>query len=313
MTTSDKQNEGSDNGPSASSLIDFIEENAPVFVLTGAGISTASGLGAYRDDNGDWIRQSPITGQDFKSKLASRQRYWARSYVGWPSVADALPNVSHNALVTLQEQGLLSTLVTQNVDGLHTLAGINDVTDLHGNLHTVKCLSCGQHIARHEFQDTLEIANPVLKMFAGKNTADGDSNVQWQPQGQSNAPYQENFPADAAQITDELIANLILPDCDKCGGMLKPDVVFFGENVDRGIVEATYAALQQSGSTLIIGSSLMIYSGFRFARRTSELGLPLAILNKGKTRADEIATLKVASDCSIVLEQVARHFSRTTN
>jgi len=254
-----------------------------VFVLTGAGISIDSGLGAYRDDNGDWIRQSPITGQDFKTKLASRQRYWARSFVGWP--------------------------ITQNVDGLHTLAGTRDVTDLHGNLHRVTCLSCQQQIARSDFQTTLETANPVLKMFVGNSTADGDSNVHWQPKGEE--AFKENFPADASHMTDELIANLVLPDCEKCGGMLKPDVVFFGENVDREIVDNTYAALQQSASALVIGSSLMIYSGFRFARRSIELELPLAILNKGKTRADEIATLKVAGDCSRVLAQVADYFSNS--
>jgi len=288
LTTLDKQSDDH----STSSLINFIEANAPVFVLTGAGISIDSGLGAYRDDNGDWIRQNPITGQDFKTKLASRQRYWARSFVGWPSVDNALPNPAHKAIVTLQQQGLLSTVITQNVDGLHTLAGTRDVTDLHGNLHRVTCLSCQQQIARSDFQTTLETANPVLKMFVGNSTADGDSNVHWQPQGEE--AFKENFPADASHMTDELIANLVLPDCEKCGGMLKPDVVFFGENVDREIVDNTYAALQQSASALVIGSSLMIYSGFRFARRSIELELPLAILNKGKTRADEIATLKVA-------------------
>lgn len=202
-------------------------------------------------------------------------------------------------------------MITQNVDGLHTLAGARDVTDLHGNLHRVTCLSCKQRIARSEFQTTLEMANPVLKMFVGNNTADGDSNVRWQQQ--DKVGFKENFPADAGNMTDELIANLVIPDCEKCGGMLKPDVVFFGENVDREIVNATYASLQQSSSTLIIGSSLMIYSGFRFARHCSELGLPLAILNKGKTRADEIATLKLTSDCSQVLKPVADYFSRSAN
>lgn len=254
-------------------LQDWLDAHARAFVLTGAGISTGSGIPDYRDANGAWKRAAPVTWQAFTADPAVYRRYWARSRVGWPAFSTARPNIAHRALAGLEAHDRLSLLLTQNVDGLHQAAGSRHVVDLHGRLDTVLCLGCGDRQSRDALQTRLESDNP-----------------DWQPGPAGAAPDGD------ADIAAEAVAAFVPPHCLLCGGLLKPDVVFFGENVPRLRVEAAQAALTASDAMLVIGSSLMVYSGFRFARLAAEAGLPLAILNHGTTRADPLATLKIDAD-----------------
>lgn len=254
-------------------LQDWLDAHARIFVLTGAGISTGSGIPDYRDANGAWKRAAPVTWQAFTADTAVYRRYWARSRVGWPAFSTARPNIAHRALAGLEAHDRLSLLLTQNVDGLHQAAGSRHVVDLHGRLDTVLCLGCGDRQSRDALQTRLESDNP-----------------DWQPGPAGAAPDGD------ADIAAEAVAAFVPPHCLLCGGLLKPDVVFFGENVPRLRVEAAQAALTASDAMLVIGSSLMVYSGFRFARLAAEAGLPVAILNHGTTRADPLATLKIDAD-----------------
>lgn len=254
-------------------LQDWLDAHARIFVLTGAGISTGSGIPDYRDANGAWKRAAPVTWQAFTADPAVYRRYWARSRVGWPAFSTARPNIAHRALAGLEAHDLLSLLLTQNVDGLHQAAGSRHVVDLHGRLDTVLCLGCGDRQSRDALQTRLESDNP-----------------DWQPGPAGAAPDGD------ADIAAEAVAAFVPPHCLLCGGLLKPDVVFFGENVPRVRVDAAQAALTASDAMLVIGSSLMVYSGFRFARLAAEAGLPLAILNHGTTRADPLATLKIDAE-----------------
>ncbi|PBS13901.1 NAD-dependent deacetylase [Lysobacteraceae bacterium NML93-0792] len=254
-------------------LQDWLDTHARIFVLTGAGISTGSGIPDYRDANGAWKRPAPVTWQAFTAEPAVYRRYWARSRVGWPAFSTARPNIAHRALAGLEAHDRLSLLLTQNVDGLHQAAGSRHVVDLHGRLDTVLCLGCGDRHSRNALQTRLESDNP-----------------DWQPGPAGAAPDGD------ADIAAEAVAAFVPPHCLLCGGLLKPDVVFFGENVPRVRVDAAQAALTASDAMLVIGSSLMVYSGFRFARLAAEAGLPLAILNHGTTRADPLATLKIDAD-----------------
>lgn len=259
--------------PASERLQDWLDAHARIFVLTGAGISTGSGIPDYRDANGAWKRAAPVTWQAFTADPAVYRRYWARSRVGWPAFSTARPNIAHRALAGLEVHDRLSLLLTQNVDGLHQAAGSRHVVDLHGRLDTVLCLGCGDQHSRNALQRRLESDNP-----------------DWQPGPAGAAPDGD------ADIAAEAVAAFVPPHCLLCGGLLKPDVVFFGENVPRVRVEAAQAALTASDAMLVIGSSLMVYSGFRFARLAAEAGLPLAILNHGTTRADPLATLKIDAD-----------------
>ena len=286
-------------------LNEFLERHKPVFILTGAGLSAASGLGTYRNDDGEWSRQQPITGQDFRTREEARKRYWTRSYVGWPSVEKAEPNRAHYSLVELEKRGWVAQLVTQNVDGLHTRAGQRNTIDLHGNLHRVICLSCDHSFSRLHMQSLLLELNPMLKSLAGQDAPDGDSDVDWRRSSQvhdGELRVKPQFPVDDNQLDREMINRLKIPPCPCCNGVLKPDVVFFGENVDKVVVNACFSSLAQAGSLLVAGSSLMVYSGYRFAKRASELNLPIAIVNRGKTRADSLATLRLHADCSDALQ-----------
>lgn len=259
-------------------LQDWLDAHARIFVLTGAGISTGSGIPDYRDANGAWKRAAPVTWQAFTADPAVYRRYWARSRVGWPAFSTARPNIAHRALAGLEAHDRLSLLLTQNVDGLHQAAGSRHVVDLHGRLDTVLCLGCGDRQSRDALQTRLESDNP-----------------DWQPGPAGAAPDGD------ADIAAEAVAAFVPPHCLLCGGLLKPDVVFFGENVPRVRVEAAQAALTASDAMLVIGSSLMVYSGFRFARLAAEAGLPVAILNHGTTRADPLATLKIDADIADTL------------
>jgi len=249
-----------------------------IFVLTGAGISTASGIPVYRGPDGLWKRSAPITYQAFIREPAMRRRYWMRSFVGWPAVARARPNRAHEALVELESQGRISTLVTQNVDGLHGRAGQRTLIDLHGCIDQVICLDCGARVARTEVQRILADANPEWTNLSATIAPDGDADFEH---------------ADAGGFRS--------PQCACCGGLLKPDVVFFGENVPRERVAAAHDSLRMADAMLVVGSSLMVYSGYRFARMAHAAGMPLAMLTRGVTRADGLATLKLDADCVAVL------------
>ncbi|HZP67629.1 MAG TPA: NAD-dependent protein deacetylase [Rudaea sp.] len=267
----------------AAELRAWLDAHRRVFVLTGAGISTPSGIPDYRGPDGLWKRRAPITYQAFVRDAAMRARYWARSFVGWPVVARAQPNRAHAALVTLEALGRTSVLVTQNVDGLHTRAGQRRVVDLHGRIDEVVCLDCTAHLPRADIQERLASDNPDWAHLTAATAPDGDADL-------NRAAYDD----------------FRIPACPRCGGMLKPDVVFFGENVPRERVAGTQAALDDADAMLVVGSSLMVYSGYRFARAARERGMPLAILTRGVTRADAIATLKIDADCEAVLSSAVR-------
>lgn len=250
-----------------------------VFVLTGAGCSTASGIPDYRDARGEWKRKPPVDFRDFVGDPLVNARYWARSFAGWPVVANALPNAAHLALAGWQASGQLWQLLTQNVDGLHQRAGSREVIDLHGRIDRVVCLRCAQASTRADLQRRLAALNPDWTGLQAATAPDGD-----------------------ADLDGRDFARFRVPDCEACGGMLKPDVVFFGENVPRARYEAARDALRQADALLVVGSSLMVYSGFRFARMAHEAGQPLAILGLGHTRADALASLKVEADCAETLQ-----------
>ena len=250
-----------------------------MFIVTGAGISTASGIPDYRDTDGQWKRTPPVTYQAFVGEPLTNARYWARSFIGYPRMAQSQPNAAHHALARWQREGRLSTLLTQNVDGLHERAGSRDVIDLHGRIDQVICLHCQTLSARSELQVRLHEANPEWHDLEAATAPDGDADLE----GQDFSRFQ-------------------VPVCSDCGGMLKPDVVFFGENVPRARYEQARAALGQSDALLVVGSSLMVYSGFRFARMAHEAGQPIALLNQGRTRADDLASLKIEADCETTLQ-----------
>lgn len=262
-------------------LADFVDRHPRLFVLTGAGCSTSSGIPDYRDAEGDWKRPQPVTFQAFTGEAATRRRYWARSLLGWPRFAAARANPAHRALAVLEAQGRIEALVTQNVDGLHQQAGSHAVIDLHGRLDRVVCLGCGVRFPRARFQQDLLGRNPGWERHAAAVAPDGDADLD----GVDFAAFQ-------------------VPDCAQCGGMLKPDVVFYGESVPRARVQAAVEHLRRSDALLVVGSSLMVYSGFRFARMAAEAGLPLASLTLGRTRADALLALRLQADCVAVLPRL---------
>lgn len=239
-----------------------------VTVLSGAGLSTESGIPDYRGPTGALRRATPMTYQRFTGDAAARQRYWARSHLGWRIVAQAVPNAGHRAVTVLQEAGLLSGLVTQNVDGLHTAAGATGVIELHGNLHRVVCLGCGAASARSELDEALRTAN------AG-----------W------SAPVEQRNPDGDVDLPGQAVRRFTVVDCRRCGGLLKPDVVFFGETVPSDRVDASFALVARARLLLVLGSSLRVMSGYRFVLRAASLGIPVAIVNQGATRGDPHAAL----------------------
>ena len=280
----DGASEGAAPAPDAAdaALLERVRERPRLFVLGGAGCSTAAGLGDYRDRQGRWKRKQPITGQVFRADEAMRKRYWARSSVGWPAFSAARPVAAHRALVRLQQLGAARHLVTQNVDGLHRRAGHEHVIDLHGRLDRVTCLGCGRITSRDAFQVRLLEANPWLAGLSAAHAPDGDADL---------------------ELAD--VERLEVPACERCAGMLKPDVVFFGENVPRMRVETALARLADSDALLVAGSSLMVFSGFRFARAAAAAGQPIVIVNDGVTRADELAALRVDGDVGARLTRLA--------
>ncbi len=264
-------------------LIDLLATRRRWFVLTGAGCSTESGIPDYRDADGEWKHRRPMQYREFVGSAAARQRYWARSFVGWQRIATAKPNAAHRALADLEAGGRTTCLVTQNVDRLHHKAGSRRLIDLHGRLDRVECLKCHTKFRRDLFQRELERLNPGrTPATASVITPDGD-----------------------AELSAADIEGFHVPPCPRCGGVLKPEVVFFGEQVPKRRVERAFQALEESDAMLVAGSSLMVFSGYRFARAAKEHGIPLVLVNLGRTRADDEATFKVEGRCGEVLSGLA--------
>lgn len=259
-------------------LLHLLQNHPRWVVLTGAGISAASGIPTYRNDRGEWQRSDPIQHQAFISRADQRQRYWARSMNGWPYVRASLPNAAHEALVALERRGHVGLLVTQNVDRLHQRAGATRVVDLHGRLDRVVCRGCSAVVDRDHYQAELKAANPGYASYRAEIRPDGD-----------------------AEVDERWIDDFVVPPCKACGGMLMPDVVFFGGSVPRPRVDRVSAAVDAADALVVVGSSLMVYSGFRFCRQAVAAGKPLVIINRGTTRADDLATLKIERDGAEVL------------
>ncbi|MFG1869490.1 NAD-dependent protein deacetylase [Micromonospora arborensis] len=254
-----------------------------VVVLSGAGLSTESGIPDYRGPSGVARRHTPMTFQAFTRDPLARRRYWARSHLGWRLIAGAAPNAGHRAVAGLQHAGLVDTVITQNVDGLHGAAGSTSVIELHGRLDEVTCLDCGNLTSREELDRRLREANPDFVAQVAAVNPDGD-----------------------VDLPDEQVAAFRPVDCGICGtGMLKPDVVFFGETVPAQRVERCFAAVEQARSLLVLGSSLTVMSGRRFVIRAAKRGIPVAIVNQGPTRGDGHATVCVDAPLGALLPELA--------
>lgn len=264
-----------------SALREFIDRHPRLAVLTGAGVSTRSGIPDYRDQSGEWKRARPVEFRPFMTDPKVRQRYWARSTVGWPIIGRAQPNAAHRALARLEATGVVRMLITQNVDGLHASAGSRNVIDLHGRLDTVRCMDCGHTLPRAELQRELLANNPAWAAIEGRVAPDGDVDIEGRDYG-----------------------NFIVPDCPRCGGILKPDVVFFGENVPRERVDRAFEGVANADALLVVGTSLMVYSGYRFAEAAAAAGKPIAAVNQGRTRADHLFTLKIGAPSDEVLAEL---------
>jgi NAD-dependent SIR2 family protein deacetylase len=254
-----------------------------IAVLTGAGISTDSGIPDYRGP--DSPPSNPMTIRQFIGDPAFRQRYWARNHVGWRHMDDTLPNAGHRALAALEDASVVNGVITQNVDLLHTKAGSRDVINLHGTYARVICLSCGSTMTRAALAERLEALNPG---FVERAEAIG---------GLAVAPDADAVVADTASFR--------YLDCECCGGMLKPDIVYFGESVPKDVVTQAYSLVERSDALLVVGSSLTVFSGYRFVRHAAALGIPVAIINRGDTRGDALATVKVDGGCSELLVLLA--------
>ncbi|SDO55379.1 NAD-dependent protein deacetylase [Actinacidiphila guanduensis] len=264
-------------GPDAPDAGDVLERVAGllagggVVVLSGAGLSTESGIPDYRGATGRQRKGTPMTFQEFTAAEAGRQRYWARSYLGFTSITGARPNPGHRAVARLAAAGLVTGVITQNVDGLHAAAGTPDAVELHGSLHHVVCLSCGDRSPRQRLQQRLAAANPDFRALAAQVRPDGD-----------------------ADLDDTHVAGFRVVACEACGaGTLKPDVVFFGESVPRPRVDRCFALVDQAAALLVLGSSLTVMSGLRFVRHAAKQGIPVAIVNQGATRGDALAAVRV--------------------
>jgi NAD-dependent SIR2 family protein deacetylase len=254
-----------------------------VAVLTGAGMSTDSGIPDYRGP--DSPPSNPMTIRQFTSDAVFRQRYWARNHVGWRHMDDTLPNAGHRALAALEHAGVVSGLITQNVDLLHTKAGSRNVVNLHGTYAQVICLDCGHTMSRAALAELLEAANPG---FVERAEA---------VEGIAVAPD-----ADAV-VGDTSLFSII--DCASCSGMLKPNIVYFGESVPKDRVAQAYTIVDEADALLVAGSSLTVFSGFRFVRNAVARGIPVAIINRGDTRGDDLATVKIDAGCSPMLALLA--------
>ncbi|MBB3140538.1 NAD-dependent protein deacetylase [Halomonas organivorans] len=270
-------------------LVDFVARTPRLAVLTGAGVSTASGIPDYRDDSGDWKRSPPMQHRVFMGSHAARQRYWARALIGFRALQEARPNAAHRALARLEAAGRVAGIITQNVDGLHRRAGSRRVIELHGRADLVRCMGCGATRMRYDLHAELASRNPQWLDSGARAGPDGDADLE----------------AD--------FAGFRVPDCTRCGdGIWKPDVVFFGDSVPRVRVDEAFALVAEADGLLVVGSSLMVYSGFRFAREAARVGKPLACLNLGRTRADDLFTLKVAAGAEAGLTALVEALEETS-
>ncbi|MCX5589263.1 NAD-dependent protein deacetylase [Streptomyces erythrochromogenes] len=270
-----------DPGPVADAL-----RAGGVLVLSGAGISTESGIPDYRGEGGSLRRHTPMTFQEFTASARARRRYWARSHLGWRTFGRARPNAGHRAVTAFGRHGLLSGVITQNVDGLHQAAGSEDVVELHGSLDRVVCLSCGAAGSRRDLARRLEEANAGFEPVAARLNPDGD-----------------------ADLTDEQVGDFSVVPCTQCGGVLKPDVVFFGETVPPRRVERCRELVDGATSLLVLGSSLTVMSGLRFVRQAAQAGKPVLIVNRDPTRGDRHAVTRVALPLGATLTTLADHLS----
>jgi NAD-dependent SIR2 family protein deacetylase len=263
-------------------LVDLLRAGN-VTVLTGAGLSTESGIPDYRGPDGK-RRVMPMTYGEFVASPANRQRYWARSFVGWRRFAAAGPNDGHRAVADLQRLGLVRAIITQNVDGLHQMAGAHDVLELHGNLDRARCLSCGETTQRAELDGRLREANPRFEAVTAEVHPDGD-----------------------VVLSDEAVAGFHPPRCLVCqSDLVKPEVVFFGESVPKPLVEQCFSHVAAASGLVVLGSSLQVMSGYRFVRRAAANGIPVAIVTRGPSRGDEHATIRLDAPLGVTLSRIVR-------
>ncbi len=268
----------------AALLVDFIHRHPRLMILTGAGVSTDSGIPDYRDKNGEWKRKPPVDHRDFMRCERTRQRYWGRALIGWPVIRNSQPNPAHFHLAELEQRGHVELLVTQNVDRLHQQAGSEKVIDLHGRADEIQCMSCNFRADRQTIHNRSYALNPAFRHFQADTAPDGDADLEVD------------------------FNSFRVVDCPQCAGILKPDVVFFGDNVPKTRVQLAMDALRASDGLLVVGSSLMVYSGFRFCRIAKEWNKPLASLTLGRTRADDLIDLKlnthIGETLAAVLQQL---------
>lgn len=275
---------GSFDSSALEQLQPFISQASRLFVISGAGLSTESGIPDYRSEGvGLYARTNrrPMQHSEFVRSEKSRQRYWARNYVGWPQFSSHQPNSAHLALRDWEEKGKLHWLVTQNVDALHLKAGQQRLTELHGSTHRVVCLDCGELTPRAELQKRFTALNPGWEATACAVAPDGD-----------------------VFLEEEQVLNFRVPACNACGGVLKPEVTFFGDVVNRNTVHFVHNKLAESDAVLVAGSSLQVFSGYRFLLAASERKLPIAIVNIGATRADHLTDIRVSARCGEVLPAI---------
>ncbi|MBW6438572.1 NAD-dependent protein deacetylase [Actinoplanes hulinensis] len=262
--------------------LDALVAEGGVVVLSGAGLSTDSGIPDYRGPSGSARRSTPMTYQTFTGDPVARRRYWARSHLGWRTIGGAHPNDGHRAVARLQGSGLVDGVITQNVDGLHQAGGARDVIELHGNLARIVCLDCGALSGRGELEERLTAANPGFAAVAATVNPDGD-----------------------VELDDAEVAGFTVVDCRACGGVLKPDVVYFGETVPADRVACAFGLLQQARTLLILGSSLTVMSGRRFVLRAVRDGIRVAIVNRGVTRGEPYADLVIDAPLGVILPNLS--------
>ncbi|WP_414654170.1 NAD-dependent protein deacetylase [Hyalangium sp.] len=271
--------------PDVGALVELLRGRRTV-VLTGAGCSTESGIPDYRGPGTRARARNPIQHMEFLSRPEVRARYWARSLIGWPRFSSARPNAAHHALAAMERDGQVLGLITQNVDRLHHSAGSTRIIELHGALAEVRCLSCGEREPRVALQERLLALNPGFM----------EQQVELRPDGDAELPV-------------EAVSSFRVADCTDCGGALKPDVVFFGDNVPRPTVDAAFALLEEGDALLVVGSSLAVFSGYRFVLRAAERHMPIGMLNIGESRGDDLADVRVEARVGEVLPRLAEALS----
>ncbi|MBP2703977.1 NAD-dependent protein deacetylase [Microbispora sp. RL4-1S] len=274
-------------GPPFRTLLDLLAGGG-VVVLSGAGLSTESGIPDYRGETGRTRRADPMTYQTFIGSPAARRRYWARSHLGWRHITKAEPNAGHHVVARLQSRGLVTGVITQNVDGLHQAGGARGVIELHGGLDRVACLGCGRRSPRRELERRLREANPTWEASAGEINPDGD-----------------------VVLTDDQVEDFRVVDCLACGGLLKPDVIFFGENVPPARVRECYDMVERARALLVLGSSLTVMSGYRFVRHAAGRDIPVGIVNRGQTRGDQDALVTLDAPLGATLTALLAGLDRT--